>query len=54
MAGAGVDFFSEMFGVVFDFLDKKKWWRQWLKPLLYYGSLILPFAYLIGWYQGYF
>ena len=54
MAGAGVDIFSDIFGAIIDLLDKKKWWSHWLKPLLYYGSIILPFAYLIGWYQGYF
>lgn len=52
MAGAGVDIFSEIFGVIFDFLDKKKWWRQWLRYIVF--VIGVPFAYLIGWHQGYF
>ena len=54
MSGAEENLIEDIAWEIGEYLDKKKWWRHWLKPLLYYGSIILPFAYLIGWYQGYF
>lgn len=58
MGGTNGDVFSEIFaaifGAIFDRLDKKNWWINWVKPILYYCSIIIPFAYLLGWQQGYF
>jgi hypothetical protein len=35
-------------------LDKRWWWRDWLKPILFYLLPLIPFIYLTGWYLGYF
>tara|TARA_B110000495_G_C22889546_1_gene518809 strand:+ start:803 stop:976 length:174 start_codon:yes stop_codon:yes gene_type:complete len=35
-------------------LDKRWWWKDWLKPLIFYSLPFIPLIYLIGWYMGYF
>lgn len=35
-------------------LDKRWWWRDWLKPVLFYLLPLIPFFYVAGWYLEFF
>ncbi|MFQ3360429.1 MAG: hypothetical protein ACKVI6_06555 [Candidatus Poseidoniales archaeon] len=35
-------------------LDKWWWWKDWLRPLIFYSIPFIPLIYITGWYLGYF
>ena len=35
-------------------LDKRWWWRDWLKPMITKILPLIPIFYIIGWYFDYF
>ena len=52
MSGADENLIENIAWEISEYLDKKKWWRQWLRYIVF--VIGVPFVYLIGWHQGYF
>ena len=47
VSGADEDLIESILWEISAYLDKKKWWRQWLRYLVF--GIGVPIAYLIGW-----